>query len=406
MTGRRQPTSALGVDARRSRLRLAWLGNPTQAEWFVADGDNVTRFTHPHSLRLWFSTVMAFAIASAMSIFVGFVEVPVASADTASVAQCNADTYPTGAGYQATCTLTVVNTITAAGAESSVVTTTACLAAAGVLPPSGCTTETTSSEELTTTISQCLGIVGGGGSNLTCNVVISNDVPADSPTAAVSVYQCVGSDNGGGGTPPDCSPSGSIVTATVNQCNGSSTGGGSTLACSVSGAVTAIPLSIQQCNGSANGGGSNVTCSVSVGDDFTAPGVLSISAPTGPVSLGSQLAITASSTMSGPLGVVTVSDQRGGTTTWTASVISGPFTPAGGPADPASNLSYAAGPITVSADVVATAIAATDLTGESTVVTGSSTGLSAASWNPTITVIVPANFAPGVYSATITHSVA
>ena len=200
---------------------------------------------------------------------------------------------------------------------------------------------------------------------MTCNVVVSNDVPADSPTSAVSVYQCVGSDNGGGGTPPDCGPSGGTVTSTVNQCNGSSTGGGSTLTCSVSGLVTAIPLTIQQCNGSANGGGSNVTCSASVGDDVTAPGVLSISAPTGPVSFGTQLAITTS-----------------------------------------SNLSYAAGTITVSANVVATATAASDLTGESTVVTGSSTGISTASWNPTITVIVPANFAPGLYSATITHSVA
>jgi hypothetical protein len=137
-----------------------------------------------------------------------------------------------------TCTLTVVNTISAVGAESSVVTATACLAASGVLPPSGCSTETTSSGELTTTIDQCLGIVGGGGSNVTCNVVVSNNVPADSSTSAVSIYQCVGSDTGGGGTPPACGPSGSTVTSTVNQCNGSSTGGGSTLTCSVSGALS------------------------------------------------------------------------------------------------------------------------------------------------------------------------
>jgi hypothetical protein len=39
-------------------------------------------------------------------------------------------------------------------------------------------------------------------------------------------------------------------------------------------------------------------------------------------------------------------------------------------------------------------------------VTGASTGVSSASWNPSISVVVPANFAPGVYSATITHSVA
>jgi hypothetical protein len=109
--------------------------------------------------------------------------------------------------------------------------------------------------------------------------------------------------------------------------------------------------------------------------------------------------------MSGSLGVVTVSDQRGGTTTWTASVISTAFTPTAGPADPASNVSYAAGTITASG-VVATAVAGVDLTGVTTVVTGASTGVSSASWNPTISVLVPANFAPGIYAAIITHSVA
>jgi hypothetical protein len=135
-------------------------------------------------------------------------------------------------------------------------------------------------------------------------------------------------------------------------------------------------------------------------------GALSISAPTGSVSLGSQVASTSPSTIAGPLGVVTVSDQRGDTTTWIASVISTAFTPPAGPADPASNVSYGAGSITQSSTVVATAVPAPDLTGVSPVVTAASTGISTASWNPTITVFVPANFAPGVYSATITHSVA
>ena len=134
-------------------------------------------------------------------------------------------------------------------------------------------------------------------------------------------------------------------------------------------------------------------------------GTLSISTPTASVSLGSQVSSVTSSTMSGPLGVVTVSDQRGGTTTWTASVISTAFTPPAGPADPASNVSYAAGTITASG-VVATAVAGADLTGVTTVVTGASTGVSSASWNPTISVLVPANYAPGIYAATITHSVA
>ena len=134
-------------------------------------------------------------------------------------------------------------------------------------------------------------------------------------------------------------------------------------------------------------------------------GALSISAPTSSVSLGSQSVSNGSSTLSGPLGVVTVSDQRGGVTVWTASVISSAFTPPSGPADPASNVSYAAGAVTVSG-VVAVPVAGSDLTGVTTVVTGASTGISTASWNPTISVFVPANFAPGVYGATITHSVA
>jgi hypothetical protein len=135
-------------------------------------------------------------------------------------------------------------------------------------------------------------------------------------------------------------------------------------------------------------------------------GALSISAPTGSVSLGSQVASNSSSTIAGPLGAVTVSDQRGGATSWIASVISTAFTPPAGPADPASNVSYAAGTITPSGTVTATAVAAPDLTGVAPIVTATSTGVSSATWNPTISVFVPANFAPGVYSATITHSVA
>jgi hypothetical protein len=135
-------------------------------------------------------------------------------------------------------------------------------------------------------------------------------------------------------------------------------------------------------------------------------GGLSISAPTGTVSLGSQSVSNTSSTISGSLGVVTVSDQRGGVTTWTASVIASAFTPPSGPADPASNVSYGAGVVTDSTNVTSTVTAAPNLTGVSTVVTGAGTGISSSSWNPTVSVLVPANLAAGVYSATITHSVA
>lgn len=135
-------------------------------------------------------------------------------------------------------------------------------------------------------------------------------------------------------------------------------------------------------------------------------GALSISTPTANADLGTQVSSTTVSSISGLLGQVTVTDQRGGTTTWTTSAIATAFTPGGGPADPASNVSYAAGTITDSATVVATAVNVTNLTGQSTVVTGASSGISTASWNPTITVIIPANFAPGIYLATITQSVA
>jgi hypothetical protein len=136
-----------------------------------------------------------------------------------------------------------------------------------------------------------------------------------------------------------------------------------------------------------------------------AVGGLSISAPSSSVNFGTQQVSNSSQTITGSLGAVTVSDQRGGVTTWTASVISTAFTPGGGPAVPASDVSYDAGSFTASG-VVATKIAAPDLTGVTPVVSGASGGISTVTWNPTISILVPANFAAGVYIATITHSVA
>ena len=135
-------------------------------------------------------------------------------------------------------------------------------------------------------------------------------------------------------------------------------------------------------------------------------GALAISAPTASVSLGSQVASTSQTTISGQIGNVVVTDQRGFITTWTASAISTAFTPTSGPADPASNVSYSAGAITPTGLVVAVAVPAANLTGVSTVATAASTGISTATWDPTISVVVPANMQPGVYSATLTHSVA
>ena len=135
-------------------------------------------------------------------------------------------------------------------------------------------------------------------------------------------------------------------------------------------------------------------------------GALSISAPIAGVSLGTQVASTGSFVISGPLGLVTVTDGRGGVTSWTASVISTAFTPSMGPADPASNVGYASGPFTISGGATPTGTDASDLTGVTPVVSATSTGISSVSWNPTISITVPGSFAPGHYTATITHSVA
>ena len=137
-------------------------------------------------------------------------------------------------------------------------------------------------------------------------------------------------------------------------------------------------------------------------------GTLSISAPAGPVALGaSQVASTSARTFTGQLGTVTVTDERGGATGWVASVIVTAFAPVpANTAVPAVNVSYGPGTITLSALVTTATPVTTDLTGVSPVVNGTSTRLSTASWNPTISIVVPANSAPGVYSGTITHSVA
>ena len=202
----------------------------------------------------------------------------VGSAAAATVNQCNPPAYPTGAGFEVTCDVTVENNVSAEGATSSRVTTVACLAAAGVLPPAGCTTTVVDNpDELVTDVNQCNGIVNGGGSNVTCRVTVINTVPVGTPAPDVTVSQCIGSGEGGvdpTGPPTLCAPVSNTTNATVTQCNGSANGGGAPLRvqCTVIGVATATPITINQCNDSANGGGSTVTCTTTITNNFiTAP---------------------------------------------------------------------------------------------------------------------------------------
>ena len=247
------------------------------------------------SLRRSLLVAVAAGTAFASVALLGLTTATVASAAGApAVAQCNADTFPTAAGFQVTCTVAVVNTTSSLGATSSTVTTSACLAAAGVTFPScpvnlGPITSTTSSTQLVTSVNQCNGIVTGGGSNVYCNVTVTNNVPVGTSSAAVTVDQCIGSANGGGST-ENCAPSGSTTSATVTQCNGSGTGGGTylgetTVGCTVTGGTSALPVTVNQCNGTATGGGSAVTCMATETNNFIAP-VATTTSPTSPSGAG------------------------------------------------------------------------------------------------------------------------
>lgn len=145
------------------------------------------------------------------------------------------------------------------------------------------------------------------------------------------------------------------------------------------------------------------TASVTIGG-----GSLSVSVPAAAGNLGTAANNVLGETISGPLGQVQVNDARDAVagSGWVASVISSAFTPPSGPAIPASAVGYTAGPITQVGTATYTPNDPGNLTGVVAAVTATGiTGDNSATWTPTISVTVPGGMAPGVYSATITHSV-
>ncbi|WP_326645201.1 hypothetical protein OG884_12435 [Streptosporangium sp. NBC_01755] len=141
---------------------------------------------------------------------------------------------------------------------------------------------------------------------------------------------------------------------------------------------------------------------------ITATG-LTINAP-GSANLGSVASGAAS--ISGQIGPVTVTDERATLNgSWTATVTGTDFT-TGGATGPETisniNLSYSPGAATATTgegtftpgpggiiNVPRTAFTGTELTGNNT-----------ATWNPTLTVTIPAATVAGTYTGTVTHSVA
>lgn len=138
-------------------------------------------------------------------------------------------------------------------------------------------------------------------------------------------------------------------------------------------------------------------------------GVLSITVRDDAGNLGTRSTGEDTAKVSGPLGRVRVNDERGAAagSSWVASAISTPFTSTNGPAIPASAVGYTAGPMAKVGTATYTAKNPGSLPGLTAVVVATGiTGDNSATWNPTISVTFPDGITAGVYSATITHSVA
>ncbi|MGW1893400.1 hypothetical protein ACWCP6_24600 [Streptomyces sp. NPDC002004] len=138
-------------------------------------------------------------------------------------------------------------------------------------------------------------------------------------------------------------------------------------------------------------------------------GGLGITVPTGPVDLGSTAASSGAQTVSSALGNVTVTDGRGGTANWTVTANGTDFVGPGSSTisvSAAGSSSYTAPPASVTGNAVVTAHNLAPLYPPGPVQTAANvSGINSATWNPTITVNIPANTLAGQYTSTITHSV-
>ncbi|GAA1842278.1 hypothetical protein [Asanoa iriomotensis] len=148
------------------------------------------------------------------------------------------------------------------------------------------------------------------------------------------------------------------------------------------------------------------TATTGITFQITAAG-LGITAPV-TVNLGTGVS---GGTVSGSIGPVTVTDQRGLlAATWTATVSSTAYTTGGGTAAetiPAVDATYTAGTptATTGVPVPVTGVPGT-LGAPRTAYTATAVGSNSATWNPTLSIAVPAAAVAGTYSGTVTHSVA
>jgi hypothetical protein len=136
-------------------------------------------------------------------------------------------------------------------------------------------------------------------------------------------------------------------------------------------------------------------------------GALSMTVPTGTVDLGSVPVSANAQAVSAQLGTVTVTDDRGATEGWTVTASATDFVgPQSISVSAAGSSSYGSPPAEVfgTADVAPTNLTALYPPAAVQVATGVD-GVNAATWNPTISVTIPADALAGTYSSAVTHSV-
>jgi len=155
--------------------------------------------------------------------------------------------------------------------------------------------------------------------------------------------------------------------------------------------VTALPASAAQTGDTA------VTFSLG-------GGTLDIAVPT---SAALTNGVSGATSITGTLGATTVTDNRGLLTGWTSSAASTAFisTPAG---TTSTVVTYGSGTITKTGFVTTTSSGSVPVTTTAVpvVVATLVQGVNTATWNPTLTVTLPATSTTGAYAGTVTTSVA
>ena len=144
-------------------------------------------------------------------------------------------------------------------------------------------------------------------------------------------------------------------------------------------------------------------------------GSISITAPSTTVNLGSVS--VAAGSVGGQLGTVTINDGRGLLSGgWTSSVTASHFTTGAATAAEtiaATNVTYWSGAATATSGLgsligsqLTSGVAVVVNAAQTAFTGGSLIGNNSASWDPTLTVTIPAAAVVGTYTGTVTHTVA